>query len=84
MLLQKIGGLNMGTIIIYILLVIGLIISTIASEETCKKRKKEILNFKDWLQTKNNDELFSILLIVLLPSAPTYGIDEKFESNKTS
>ena len=42
----------MGTIIIYILLIIGLIISTIASEETCKKRKKEILNFKDWLQTK--------------------------------
>ena len=58
---QKIGGLNMGTIIIYILLVIGLIISTIASEETCKKRKKEILNFKDWLQTKKDDELNEIV-----------------------
>ena len=30
--------------------------------------------------TKNNDELFSILLIVLLPSATTYGIDAKLES----
>ena len=65
MLLQKIGGLNMGTIIIYILLVIGLIISTIASEETCKKRKKEILNFKDWLQTKNDDELNEIVSIYI-------------------
>ena len=62
---QKIGGLNMGTIIIYILLVIGLIISTIASEETCKKRKKEILNFKDWLQTKNDDELNEIVSIYI-------------------
>ena len=62
---QKIGGLNMGTIIIYILLVIGLIISTIASEETCKKRKKEILNFKDWLQTKTNDELNEIVSIYI-------------------
>ena len=51
----------MGTIIIYILLVIGLIISTIASEETCKKRKKEILNFKDWLQTKEDNELNEIV-----------------------
>ena len=65
MLLQKIGGLNMGTIIIYILLVIGLIISTIASEETCKKRKKEILNFKDWLQTKKDDELNEIVSIYI-------------------
>ena len=65
MLLQKIGGLNMGTIIIYILLVIGLIISTIASEETCKKRKKEILNFKDWLQTKTDDELNEIVSIYI-------------------
>ena len=62
---QKIGGLNMGTIIIYILLVIGLIISTIASEETCKKRKKEILNFKDWLQTKKDDELNEIVSIYI-------------------
>ena len=62
---QKIGGLNMGTIIIYILLVIGLIISTIASEETCKKRKKEILNFKDWLQTKTDDELNEIVSIYI-------------------
>ena len=65
MLLQKIGGLNMGTIIIYILLVIGLVISTIASEETCKKRKKEILNFKDWLQTKTDDELNEIVSIYI-------------------
>ena len=65
MLLQKIGGLNMGTIIIFILLVIGLIISTIASEETCKKRKKEILNFKDWLQTKKDDELNEIVSIYI-------------------
>ena len=65
MLLQKIGGLNMGTIIIFILLVIGLIISTIASEETCKKRKKEILNFKDWLQTKTDDELNEIVSIYI-------------------
>ena len=65
MLLRKIGGLNMGTIIIYILLVIGLIISTIASEETCKKRKKEILNFKDWLQTKKDDELNEIVSIYI-------------------
>ena len=65
MLLQKIGGLNMGTIIIYILLVIGLIISTIASEETCKKRKKEILNFKDWLQSKKDDELNEIVSIYI-------------------
>ena len=65
MLLQKIDGLNMGTIIIYILLVIGLIISTIASEETCKKRKKEILNFKDWLQTKKDDELNEIVSIYI-------------------
>ena len=65
MLLQKIGGLNMGTIIIYILLVIGLIISTMASEETCKKRKKEILNFKDWLQTKKDDELNEIVSIYI-------------------
>ena len=62
---QKIGGLNMGTIIIFILLVIGLIISTIASEETCKKRKKEILNFKDWLQTKKDDELNEIVSIYI-------------------
>ena len=62
---QKIGGLNMGTIIIYILLVIGLIISTIASEETCKKRKKEILNFKDWLQSKKDDELNEIVSIYI-------------------
>ena len=62
---QKIGGLNMGTIIIYILLVVGLIISTIASEETCKKRKKEILNFKDWLQTKKDDELNEIVSIYI-------------------
>ena len=62
---QKIGGLNMGTIIIYILLVVGLIISTIASEETCKKRKKEILNFKDWLQTKTDDELNEIVSIYI-------------------
>ena len=62
---QKIGGLNMGTIIIFILLVIGLIISTIASEETCKKRKKEILNFKDWLQTKTDDELNEIVSIYI-------------------
>ena len=62
---QKIGGLNMGTIIIYILVVIGLIISTIASEETCKKRKKEILNFKDWLQTKTDDELNEIVSIYI-------------------
>ena len=62
---QKIGGLNMGTIIIYILVVIGLIISTIASEETCKKRKKEILNFKDWLQTKKDDELNEIVSIYI-------------------
>ena len=51
----------MGTIIIYILLVIGLIISTIASEETCKKRKKEILDVKDWLQTKEDNELNEIV-----------------------
>ena len=51
----------MGTIIIYILVVIGLVISTIASEETCKKRKKEILNFKDWLQTKEDNELNEIV-----------------------
>ena len=62
---QKIGGLNMGTIIIYILVVIGLVISTIASEETCKKRKKEILNFKDWLQTKKDDELNEIVSIYI-------------------
>ena len=62
---QKIGGLNMGTIIIYILVVIGLVISTIASEETCKKRKKEILNFKDWLQTKTDDELNEIVSIYI-------------------
>ena len=55
----------MGTIIIYILLVIGLIISTIASEETCKKRKEEILNFKDWLQTKKDDELNEIVSIYI-------------------
>ena len=61
MLLQKIGGLNMGTIIIYILLVIGLIISTIASEEMCKKRKKQILDCKDWLQSKEDDELNEIV-----------------------
>ena len=36
----------MGTIIIYILLVIGLIISTIASEETCKKEKRKYLILK--------------------------------------
>ena len=65
MLLQKIGGLNMETIIIFILLVIGLIISTIASEETCKKRKKEILNFKDWLQSKKDDELNEIVSIYI-------------------
>ena len=53
----------MGTIIIYILVVIGLVISTIASEETCKKRKKEIFNFKDWLQTKTDDELNEIVSI---------------------
>ena len=55
----------MGTIIIFILLGIGLIISTIASEEMCKKRKKEILNFKDWLQSKKDDELNEIVSVYI-------------------
>ena len=55
----------MGTIIIYILLVVGLIISTMVSEEMCKKRKKEILNFKDWLQIKTDDELNEIVSIYI-------------------
>ncbi len=34
--------------------------------------------------TRNNDALFSILLITLLPSFTTLGIDLKFESVSTS